>query len=485
MKELLKREIDRLRKYYPPFENWRFWVIQFVAILIAVLHSAVEHVGYFVPLERFYFVPISLLVVPVVFAALIFGFAGSIGTAIWVVALSIPNVIFGHTGIERLGEIFQLGILVTMAVLMGQIIDRERTSRNKIELANAALQASEIKYRSLFDSSPIPILVLDKGNIIIEANPSARALFNKTVEALKGTSVNLLGIKVPEKSPLYPEKNNWRETDLVTHVKEGSEIYLEPTYTKVNDIQGNAITQILLRDITEERHRQAGLKAYTAYMIRAQEEERLHIARELHDEPIQTLALLCRQLNSIDEKGETLPPSSLKAIQKAREMAQNVVKELRDFTRALRPPILDDLGMVASVRRLLVDFMDRNKINGRLKIVGVETRLPRDVELVIFRVAQEALSNVERHARANNVEITIIFGENGTELNVRDDGIGFNVQSVIGASSASVQLGLVGMEERAELCGGKFEIKSAPGKGTTVSILIPPQKSILEKEAPD
>ena len=472
MKQIFTKVIRRIRRYYPPFRNWHFWAIQVVAIFIAFLHSAFEGAGFFASWERLYFVPISLLVVPVVYAALNFGFAGSIGTAIWVIILTVPNVIWGHSGLERLGEIFQMGILLTMAIFMGQRVDREIASRNKIESANTALTASEMKYRDLFNSSPVAVLVLDQNNTIIDSNPAASNLFNKSGEALKGVPINLLGLKSDSSQP-STLKGNWWEGNLMMVAKTGSEVYLEPISTHSRDNQGQMITQILLRDVTEEHLRQAGLKAYTAFILRAQEEERQHIARELHDETIQNLALLCRQLDKIDSRSGNLPPSSLEVLNGARKIAENVVVELRDFAKALRPSTLDDLGMVTSIRRLLVDFMERTKINGQLKVNGDERRLSRDAEVSLFRIAQEALWNIERHAKAANVDININFGQEWIRLEVNDDGLGFNVQNVFGGSPANGHLGLVGMQERADLSGGKLEIHSTPGKGTRISVSIP------------
>ena len=317
-----------------------------MAIVIAAAQFIFNNAGFLTHLQSLYFIPITLQAVPVVYAALTFGFAGSIGTAIWVVILSIPNLIFGQTGLAIFGEIFQLVILVTLSFFMGQRVDREMRSRTKIE-------------------------------------------------------------------------------------------------------------------------------AYTAYILRAQEEERQHIARELHDETIQNLALLCRQLDNVEGVNEELSPASIEKVKEARKMAEKAVKDLRDFTRALRPPILDDLGMVASIRSLLVDFIDRTKINGQLRIVGHERRLPRDMEVAIFRMAQEALWNVEHHARANSVIVIITFNEHDFILKVSDDGVGFNAPAVIAVPSTSSKLGLLGMQERAELAGGKMDIQSIPGKGTAIIISIP------------
>jgi PAS domain S-box-containing protein len=480
MTHWFKWQIQRLRKYYPPFGNWRFWLIQAMAVLIAVFHSAFEELGFFAGLERLYFVPISLLVVPVIYAAINFGFAGSIGTAIWVIVLTVPNIVLGHTGAERLGEIFQLGILVAMAVYIGQKVDRETRARSKSESANAALLASETKYRGLFDSSPVAILLLDADGIVIDANPAAGSLFDSSAATLRGKPIKPETFAFESNSAEPTSKLEWWDTGSIKYKKGNSQIYLEPKYTAVRDQQGKIINQILLRDVTEEHNRQAGLKAYTAYILRAQEDERQHIARELHDETIQTLALLCRQLDKADCQDGNLPVFTIDELREARRMAERVVNDLRNFTRSLRPPILDDLGMVASIRRLMLDFMERTGAKGQFKVVGEEKRLSRDAEIAMFRIAQEALSNIEHHALASNVAVTLAFDEQEFKINVSDDGKGFLVSPTLGGPSAKGRLGLVGMQERAELAGGKLEIRSEPGHGTSVSVSVPVVKSISE-----
>jgi signal transduction histidine kinase len=238
------------------------------------------------------------------------------------------------------------------------------------------------------------------------------------------------------------------------------------------------IIQTLLRDVTQERQREAGLRAYTAYVLRAQEEERQRISRELHDETIQTLALLVRRLDSVENTSGPLPSSAIEELHEARRIAEEVVNGLRDFARNLRPPILDDLGLLASIRRLLLDFTERTGVKGQLQLVGEERRLLPDAEVSTYRIAQEALWNVEQHSRATQVIVILTFKEYEARLEIRDNGIGFNVPSLRKGFPASDQLGLIGMQERAELLGGKLEIQSSPGKGTQVTASVPIEERI-------
>ncbi len=141
--------------------------------------------------------------------------------------------------------------------------------------------------------------------------------------------------------------------------------------------------------------------------------------------------------------------------------------------QALRPPILDDLGMIASVRRLLTDLTERAGVEVKLKVTDEERRLPPDVELGLYRITQEALWNVEHHARATRVAVDITFSAERVDLEVVDNGAGFSVPPGSGDFTTSGHLGLISMQERAELLGGKLEIRSSPDTGTRVIVSVP------------
>ena len=445
-----------------------------LVIIIAALHGISEATGFLHDLGVPYFVPITLFLVPVVYAALTFGFAGAIATALLATVITTPNFIFWHHGLDRFGVMFQALIVIAVAYFLGRQVDRERSARRQAEAATTALKVSQTKYRGLFESSPIAVLVLDLTGVVLEANPAASILFGGNKATLEGTPIaDLVG---PEnaRNLLDSPRNGRGQTDsLSLKLNDGPELYLEPTLTEVSDGQGNIVIQVLFRDVTEEHYQRAGLRAYAASITRAQEEERQRIARDLHDDPIQALVLLCRQLDSVEDTGESLPSSVSGRLRKARKTAEEVVKGLRDVAKALRPPILDDLGMVTSVRRLLADFTERTGIKGQLKVTGEDQRLPSDTELGMFRIAQEALWNVEHHAGATRVAVTITFTEHKARLDVVDNGVGFSMPSVSGDFTASGHLGLISMQERAELLGGKLEIQSSPGKGTRITVSVP------------
>ena len=480
LKGWLEQSGHRLYAYRPRFRERRFWAVQVLVVVIAATHSLLEITGSFHDFEVWYFIPPALFLVPVVYAALNFGFAGAIATALWATVITIPNWLFWHGWLETFACMFQMLVVIAVAFFVGQRVDRERGARRQTETANTALRDSETKYRGLFESSPVAVIIHDANGAILDANPAAGALFGKATRALRSMAMAELVGKENEQKLLAPsQKDNWQEAPLVLRPRDGSEIYLEPTYTKISDGQDNIATQLLLRDITQERHRQAGLRAYAVYILRAQEEERQRIARELHDETIQTLVLLCRRLDSVGSSSKALPSSVKRELQEARKITEEAVRELRDFAKALRPTALDDLGVVTSIRRLLADFTERNGVQAQLKLIGKERRLPRDIEVGLFRIAQEALWNTERHSRATKVVVTIAFSKDEVRMNIKDNGLGFNLPLTRGGLITSGHLGLLGMQERAELLGGELEIQSSPGKGVVTTVSIPsPEKRV-------
>ena len=206
-----------------------------------------------------------------------------------------------------------------------------------------------------------------------------------------------------------------------------------------------------------EAHRlaESRTRLYAERILGAQEDERRRISQELHDQPLQDLIHLLRVI----DRGSP---------EEAREVVTQVVGELRQISRGLRPPTLDDLGVIAAVRKLVADFQTRTGIVAGFRVDGQARRASPEVELGLFRVAQEALNNVARHSQAHRVSVRMRFSDADVRVTVSDDGTGFTPGRVGDAT-----LGIMGMTERAGLVGGRLEVVSAPGKGTTVRAEVP------------
>jgi two-component system, NarL family, sensor histidine kinase UhpB len=222
----------------------------------------------------------------------------------------------------------------------------------------------------------------------------------------------------------------------------------------------------LLQRIEEERRRSGQLA------MRAQEEERRRLARDLHDEVNQALTAILLRLEALAQE---TPPEREPEVAELKRLVNQAMDGLLNLARQLRPSALDDHGLVPAVETQLKRFSSRTGIEVRLDTRGEPDELPEVVQTAIYRVAQEALTNVTRHAGATVVELDLGEHEGAAELRVRDDGDGFDPAVVARAADeeATGGLGLVGMAERARLVGGELDVRSAPGGGTSITLRVP------------
>ncbi|MBC7238108.1 MAG: GAF domain-containing sensor histidine kinase, partial [Chloroflexi bacterium] len=223
----------------------------------------------------------------------------------------------------------------------------------------------------------------------------------------------------------------------------------------------------------DELRQQEGLhRQLLDRLITVQEEERRRIARELHDQTGQSLTSLIMVLKLLEEADSSVPIRPY--IEEARDMAVQILRGVRDLALQLRPSALDDLGLLAAFRHYFRRYETRFRLPVDFQVLGVsQERLPPDVETALYRIMQEALTNVARHAQATNVSVLLEMRKGRVKLIIEDDGQGFDVARVMGSRAHERNLGLYGMRERATLVGGMFTIESTPGVGTTVFVEIP------------
>jgi signal transduction histidine kinase len=208
-------------------------------------------------------------------------------------------------------------------------------------------------------------------------------------------------------------------------------------------------------------------------IISAQEDERRRVARGLHDVTSQALATLAVRLEALAAG----PRSSAKDIETQLEEIKSLLaatsKEVHGMIYDLRPSLLDDLGLPAALRSCAHNSLDAAGIEVHVEVVGQEERLPPQVEITLFRIVQEAISNIAYHARAESTYISLEFKEKSVAVQVEDDGIGFDFSQGFSSAGAKQSVGLLGMKERAELLGGTLTIDTKPGGGTRVAVEIP------------
>lgn len=219
---------------------------------------------------------------------------------------------------------------------------------------------------------------------------------------------------------------------------------------------------------------EAGIRDYLGAVTRGQEAERARLARELHDGPVQELIALgqrAEMAQRLVERGETERAGAL--LEKMRHTELEAVEELRRLIGALRPIYLEDLGFLPALEMLVQQAAKRTTARVRLERGGTAHRLAPEVELAAYRVAQEALNNAVQHAHAQNIVVRVRCALEGLSLSVTDDGVGFTLPERPDLLTQAGHFGLVGMRERVTRLGGAFQVHTAPGEGTQVTVRLP------------
>jgi signal transduction histidine kinase len=241
-----------------------------------------------------------------------------------------------------------------------------------------------------------------------------------------------------------------------------------------DSVGGISEVQHLQKELAEMSRKvqaaQEGLRDYIGAITSAQEEERLRLARELHDDTIQSVIALKQrvQLAQTSMKDQ----ASRHTLGELETLAEQTIENLRRMTRSLRPIYLEDLGLVTALEMLTKETSQNNSIQIEFERSGDEQRLSHEVELALYRIAQEALNNVVRHSQAKHADMQISFGKKETTLEVIDDGVGFIMPKSPTDFAPNGHFGLLGIRERADLIGAHLEVESVPGNGTRLKVQI-------------
>lgn len=239
-------------------------------------------------------------------------------------------------------------------------------------------------------------------------------------------------------------------------------------------VGGITEVQHLQMELTEMSRKvqaaQEGLHDYIGAITSAQEEERNRLARELHDDTIQAVIAL-KQRVQLAGKSVT-DPRGKKSLQELETLAGQTVENLRRLTRALRPIYLEDLGLVTALEMLAREMSQGTGLDVNFRREGIERRLPHEVELSLYRIAQEALNNVQKHSRAARAGLMIRYDPAGIIMEVTDDGIGFDMPHSPTDFAPNGHFGLLGIWERADLIGARLSVETAPGSGTRITVRV-------------
>jgi two-component system sensor histidine kinase DegS len=362
--------------------------------------------------------------------------------------------------------------------IIGAIETLEDITERKI--VEDALSESEKSYRALFESAYDAIWVHDMDGLIIAANQALSELCGYPTQEMIGMNVrdfiggeNDLVIAREVKKKLLDGGRIDAPYEMNLVRKDGTRLFTMITTNLVIVENDTKAFQNTARDVTSEKRMEENLRYYLQEITRAQEEERKRVSRELHDDTAQLLLSLSRQIDNFIRNQHSSNSKQVTFLKSLQEQVNDCVQSVNRYAQDLRPSLIDDLGLMAALRSLVKRAREYDGMEIKLEESGEERRLPSEIEMLLYRVVQEALNNAWRHARATEVCLNIRFHENRVEVTVNDNGKGFNVQETMNTLTQTGKLGLIGMQERARLLGGELEFDSSPGKGTRVTFTLP------------
>jgi len=396
------------------------------------------------------------------------------------------------TGLRANGEEFPIEASISQHSEEGRplftVILRDVGERIKAE---ASLALSEARMRGILDSAMDAIITVDEAQYVVLFNAAAEAMFGYPRAEAVGAP---LAWFIPERfrDEHGEHMRRFGETGTVSRRmgamrivtglrRNGEEFPIDASISQLDE-SGAKFYTVILRDVSERvrveealRRSKEELRELGSAANTAREEEKSRIARELHDELAQSLTALQMDVAWCKEKIPEGQSATIARLAKMEEVLDQTVAATRRIASDLRPLMLDDLGLVPAVEWLTETFSERTRIPCELAVDDAELDLPGAQATAVFRIVQESLANVGKHARASRVKVAIERKGADLALSIRDDGAGFSLEAPRKPNS----YGLLGLRERASLLGGDITITSAPGEGTHVEVRLPVAPPIL------
>lgn len=339
------------------------------------------------------------------------------------------------------------------------------------------LQGAEHAYRVLIESVNEGVLTLTAGKTILYANRCFASMVRCPLDHVIGTPFRRF-LSPKDFATLRPRlkriHNSSSKVQVLLLAAEGSPMPVQISIRKLAKNRFNrADIGMVVTDMTATRRNEEMLRALSRRQVQAQEAERGRVALELHDRITQLLcAILVRCQTLADKLPARDAPAKREAI-KLRVMLGETANEVERISRDLRPSVLNELGLAAVLRATSRQFAQRTGVSVKLACVQLTARLPADTELTLYRILQEALKNVEKHAQARRVTVRLRQQGGFVHLTIKDDGIGFDPDAPPAKRKGKGGLDLFSMRERAAYMGGALKVKSARGAGTEIEASIP------------
>ena len=387
------------------------------------------------------------------------------------------------TQVRKDGSTLEVNYRAVAHILPGLhlLVNRDITETKKVQAERDRLLR---QLRLQIDRLPLAYIMVDTDGRVLEWNPAAEQMFGYTKEeALGRESLDLI---VPPAARDHVQGVVRPVPAGDTHVtcinenwtRDGRIITCEWFNTLLSDANGQYAGRIgVAHDIGDRKRAKAALRRYaerarilSRLVVEVQEQERRHLARELHDEIGQTFTAIRINLDAIKRTCSAL---ELPRLEECIGIVDGAIDQVHGLALDLRPAMLDDLGLVATLRWYLDQQAQRVGYRAQFAAEPAEIGLSLTAATAVFRVAQEALTNIARHARARRVRISLRLRDGTLRLVVRDDGVGFDPEATLRRRSGGRGLGLPGMRERASWLGGRFAVRSTPGQGTKVRLTLP------------
>src|SRR4030043_1363726 len=472
--------------------RWRIFNICFITLLFLLLTLSYYHgllvgipviadisITSLLGLSR-HVVELFIYILLIIYARWALRIKSRIATWVASAIVMLPRALFISTNpIDAITESIAALIISGLSIALIQMHRGWYRQKQKLRGIKVALRTSRESYEELFTNASDAIWVHDIDGKIVIANKACEKVTGYSPDELIAKNVSeimlpdSLSIARETKTKLMKGQSIDQRYDQRFLKKDGSEAIIE-LFTRLIRVEGKPVAfQNIARDVTEERRLRDNLRLPIHKTLMAQEEERTRIARELHDDVAQSILLLSRRLDILISGGTYKSPKApVSKLEDIQAIANEAYKSLQRYARDLRPSILDQMGLVAALNWLAEELGKELRIKTTVKSDKLPP-LPSEVELAMFRIAQETLNNIRKHAKASAVNITVQLISNNLKMTITDNGKGFLTSRLTGDLAREGKLGVLGMEERARLIGGDLNIKSEPGKGTTVLARAP------------
>lgn len=343
-----------------------------------------------------------------------------------------------------------------------------------------ALKQNQAWLSTILDSLGEAIIVTDADGVIQFINPKTEQISGRRSATLIGSRLETCFRFQDIKSGRPVE---WKPADVIRHPdrydrprvfhlmsESGSATPVEETVTPIRDDRAELLGLVtVFRDVTRQYEYEQRLREFSAYLQTVQENERTHIAREIHDELGQTLTALKMDVSWLRRKMESIPEPVGQKLTAMTELINQIISRVKKITSELRPGLLDDLGLAAAIEWQADEFTKRTDIPCKVVIRPDNLTVGAALSTSLFRVFQEALTNIMRHAKASRVDVRLTQRNHEVELNIRDNGLGIRPDQM----NDSKSFGLIGMRERIQFIGGRVRIQAKKGGGTEIRVWAP------------